>query len=114
MRRDLRFTLLPEGVSDRALMPILEWTLLQHFSTEDWTVVGSLVQSDRLPMGAKADRKNPHDSDQSKAHDSDGNGEFHQGERSCGNGSNCWMFSHGVSRGLQFVFTDQWRGLPCR
>jgi hypothetical protein len=51
MRRDLRFTLLPEGTSDRALMPILDWVLAQHFSTERWTIVGSVVQFDRLPPG---------------------------------------------------------------
>lgn len=52
MRRDLRYTLLPEGTSDRALMPILTWTLEQHFLTSAWTVVGSFVQADRLRRGA--------------------------------------------------------------
>jgi hypothetical protein len=35
-------------------MPILEWTLSQHFSRELWTTVGSLVQYDRLPPDAVA------------------------------------------------------------
>jgi hypothetical protein len=51
MRRDLRFILLPEGTSDRALMPILEWTLYQHFPVDRWTIGGEVVQTERLPPG---------------------------------------------------------------
>lgn len=54
MRRDLRYTLLPEGTSDRALMPILTWTLEQHFNDTGSTITGSMVQSDRLPAGRMA------------------------------------------------------------
>ncbi len=51
MRRDLRYTLIPEGTSDRALIPILTWVLEQQLIGIDATITASMVQSDRLPAG---------------------------------------------------------------
>lgn len=44
---EIRFTLLPDGSSDRALMPILRWTLSQHVDSRfvvdgDWADLGRL------------------------------------------------------------------------
>jgi hypothetical protein len=48
-----RFTLLPEGTSDRALIPILRWVLGEHVGSTR-TVIGSFVDSSRLPTRKKA------------------------------------------------------------
>jgi hypothetical protein len=43
--KTLRFTLISEGSSDRALLPVLEWLLQQHSS---WTLVGAWPDLRRL------------------------------------------------------------------
>jgi hypothetical protein len=49
----LRFTLLAEGTSDLALLPLLTWLLRQHVSP-DLEPAGQLVDKYRLPPGAMA------------------------------------------------------------
>jgi hypothetical protein len=52
----LRFTLLAEGSSDRVLIPIIRWMLLQHHSSYDW--IGQLADLNVLlnPPKSLADR----------------------------------------------------------
>ena len=47
----LDFTLLPEGTSDRALLPILTWILGEHVS-KSTSVRPAFVDAGRLPRGA--------------------------------------------------------------
>ncbi len=49
-RQQVRFTLLPEGTSDRALMPVLRWTLAQHLDESKWTIDGDFVPLERIGL----------------------------------------------------------------
>jgi hypothetical protein len=50
MNETVNFTLLAEGSSDRALLPILEWLLSQHVSAST-VIAGDWVDTNRLPRG---------------------------------------------------------------